>query len=231
MGTLVLQNPLNPLAGFALSQVDGAIALYTSVVQNGGTSRLVKNLQWLLRLRGRAYSKMSRLANVSHSGPPGTEEPSDDEDIELIGWRTRLIERAGNGLQKATTISSTTPTAHFAQATPSPSTAVSQTIALALQQHFGPISTDKPAMIDQPSADSSSLIDSSTDQLLHQFWDPMMMQEVPESNDTWAISVGKPCHVLADASGNKLVGRGWINDQYPGDGCCGRLGKYLMHIV
>lgn len=192
MGTLVLRNPQNALAAFALSQVDSAIQLYTAVVQSGSSTRLVKNLQWLLRLRSRAWSRISRVPN----NPNGDQnqlvssEHSDDEDIELIGWRTRLIQRAGKGLQKATIVSQTTPTHTDPQATPSPNAAVNKTISLALQQHFG-LGSERPIAQDQQSSTSSNPLDNATDQLLHQFWDPMMLQDIPETsswNDPVSLS-------------------------------------------
>lgn len=119
----------------------------------------------------------------------------EDEDIELLGWRTRLIHRATKGTQKATTIS---PMAGSqAYHTPSPGTSVTQTITQALQQHFGGDGAGGGGMhMDQLSSSSSNPINTSTDLLvssvggpfyhrlnstlfvqLHQFWDPRMLHE------------------------------------------------------
>nr|KIR83485.1 hypothetical protein I308_06147 [Cryptococcus tetragattii IND107] len=178
MGTLILQTPHNPMATFALSQIDASITLYTSVVQSHASPRLAKNLQWLLRLRHRAHTKMNQ-------NPPDAEVEAmaamhtsneEDEDIELLGWRTRLIHRATKGTQKATTIS---PMAGSqAYHTPSPGTSVTQTITQALQQHFGGDGAGGGGMpVDQLSSSSSNPIITSTDLLLHQFWDPRMLHE------------------------------------------------------
>ncbi|KIR39943.1 hypothetical protein I307_04958 [Cryptococcus deuterogattii 99/473] len=178
MGTLILQTPHNPMATFALSQIDASITLYTSVVQSHASPRLAKNLQWLLRLRHRAHTKMNQ-------NPPDPEVEAmasmqtsneEDEDIELLGWRTRLIHRATKGTQKATTIS---PMAGSqAYHTPSPGTSVTQTITQALQQHFGGNGAGGEGMpVDQLSSSSSNPIITSTDLLLHQFWDPRMLHE------------------------------------------------------
>ncbi|UOH84813.1 hypothetical protein LQV05_001627 [Cryptococcus neoformans] len=180
MGTLILQTPHNPMATFALSQIDACITLYTSVVQSHASPRLAKNLQWLLRLRHRAHTKMNQnppdaAAEAMASMHTSNEE---DEDIELLGWRTRLIHRATRGTQKATTISPM-PSSQ-ANHTPSPGTSVTQTITQALQQHFGGDGGGGGGggmAMDQLSSSSSNPINTSTDVLLHQFWDPRMLHE------------------------------------------------------
>lgn len=108
VGTLVLHNPQNVLAAFAVSQIETAIALFSSAVQMHASPRAVGNLQWLLRLRSRALSKMHAAPNGGgDAGRAMDPEQSDsDEDVELLGWRTRLIERAAAGAQTAKTIES-----------------------------------------------------------------------------------------------------------------------------
>ncbi|GFZ52287.1 hypothetical protein JCM24511_10060 [Saitozyma sp. JCM 24511] len=179
MGTLILQSPQNALTPFALAQIDTAISLYTTAVQARVSPRMVKNLQWLFRLRQRAQERISRaqaLPGSNREDPPS----EDEDDIELIGWRTRLIQRAAKGTQTATTISSNTP--GLSNATPSPHTVMTQTIAQALQQHFGPGDDGAPPE-DRPSTSSSNPMESSTDVLLHQFWDPMLLQDLPASDE------------------------------------------------
>ena len=131
MGTLILQNPRNLLAPLAMSLINSAISLYTSIVQSNPTGRLLKNLEWLLRLRQRASNRMSNLGGEDSiaAGDPDDE----DEDIELLGWRTRLVSRIGKGVQTAITITPTQSTT-----TPSPNTAMARTITQALQKHFVP---------------------------------------------------------------------------------------------
>lgn len=120
LGTLVLRDPGNVMAGFALSQIDAAISLFTSLLQHGARlPRYKRNLQWLLNLRTRALSKTSKTSAAQQEveppaqrdvGPDRQQEGSgdadgdghrdQDEDVELLGWRTRLIERAGQGRGK-----------------------------------------------------------------------------------------------------------------------------------
>lgn len=123
LGTLVLRDPGNVMAGFALSQIDAAISLFTSLLQHGARlPRYKRNLQWLLNLRTRALSKTSRASAAAQQqeGEPSAQRDAgadrqqggggengdgdghrdQDEDVELLGWRTRLIERAGQGRGK-----------------------------------------------------------------------------------------------------------------------------------
>lgn len=102
------------MAGFVLTQIDAAISLFTSLLQHGArTPRYKRNLQWLLNLRTRALSKTSKVS-ATQEGAPQRDAESDrqsnsgdgeghkeqDEDVELLGWRTRLIERADQGSKK-----------------------------------------------------------------------------------------------------------------------------------
>lgn len=95
---------------FALTQIDAAISLFTSLLQHGAqTPRYKSNLQWLLNLRTRALAKVSSVStsnrgnaqgNGEEQGQDNNQDGEDDEDVELLGWRTRLIERAGQNQQK-----------------------------------------------------------------------------------------------------------------------------------
>lgn len=119
----MLRDPGNVMAGFALSQIDAAISLFTSLLQHGARlPRYKRNLQWLLNLRTRALSKTSNAsaAATQQEGEPSAPQRDagrgdrqggsadavadghrdQDEDVELLGWRTRLIERAGQGRGK-----------------------------------------------------------------------------------------------------------------------------------
>jgi hypothetical protein len=93
------------MATFVLAQIDAAIDLFTSLTQHGtSTPRYHRNLQWLLKLRVRASSKISTMASTTAKADSqrdtdpdrrkGSEDRGEGEDVELIGWRTRLIERA-----------------------------------------------------------------------------------------------------------------------------------------
>lgn len=95
-----------------MSILDEAITAYSVVTRQNTSSTLNSNHEWLLLLRRRSISKISQ----SSSGAPKTfhaavpqlngEKPDEDVDEELLGWRTRLIERAvkSSNQQKATTI-------------------------------------------------------------------------------------------------------------------------------
>ncbi|KAK9350906.1 hypothetical protein V1523DRAFT_418316 [Lipomyces doorenjongii] len=114
LGTLVLRDPGNAMGTFVVAQIDAAIGLFTSLIQHGAsTPRYHRNLQWLLKLRARASSKISMAStskkvdlqndadlNRRRSG----DDREDGEDVELVGWRTRLIERAGQDRQTIRTI-------------------------------------------------------------------------------------------------------------------------------
>lgn len=106
LGTLIFRNPKNPLAAFALSQIDATISLYTSLVQMASSKRILNNLRWLLRLRAHAVRKLEETTGMSSENvQQESNEDSEDENVELIGLKTRLIERASKGAQTARTIS------------------------------------------------------------------------------------------------------------------------------
>jgi hypothetical protein len=159
---MIILNPTNPLAGLVLGQIDHSIKLYSSVLRDHATPSLVQNHQWLLRLRARALSK------VEHAPPPPGDEA--DVDVELLGWRTRLVERARGG-GRATTIrreaDSPASGASPGLVQPPPLVPPAPTIDQVLQQHF----------VD-PAPQRSQ--DPATDFLLHQFWDPTTLLESRE---------------------------------------------------
>lgn len=161
---MIILNPTNPLVGLVLGQIDHSIKLYSSVLRDHATPSLVQNHQWLLRLRARALSK------VEHAPPPPGDEA--DVDVELLGWRTRLVERA-RGSKRATTIRRDAEDSPASLASPSTSVQPpalvppAPTIDQVLQQHF----------VD-PAPQRSQ--DPATDFLLHQFWDPTTLLESRE---------------------------------------------------
>ncbi|WWC88880.1 uncharacterized protein L201_003795 [Kwoniella dendrophila CBS 6074] len=189
LGTLILRDPKNALSAFAISQIDATIKLYTPLVQVGSSKRILNNLRWLLRLRAQAGRKIEK----STSGMPSethqeTGEDSEDENIELIGLKTRLIERASRGSQVSKTIFQTTPSAS-GLTEDSPTTHVHDTISKAVQDllfNTGAPGQNIPA-VSNVIADSTDLSDTSTNDLLHQFWDPMMLQDVT-GNDGLAFA-------------------------------------------
>jgi hypothetical protein len=86
-----------------LAQIDATIDLFMLLIQRyASTPRYQRNLQWLLKLRARALSKISTEASapqddtqrsVEHNWTRRSDDRENGEDVELLGWRTRLIER------------------------------------------------------------------------------------------------------------------------------------------
>jgi hypothetical protein len=160
LGTVVLTDPRSDLAAFCIGQMDQLIAVYTTLVLNRSSPRMSQNLRWLMRLRQRAMDRLARTASDRPGRPPGTNtnEPpsvasaeSEAEDAELLGWRTRLIERTAKGVRKATTIvpsgssaSTVSPAAALELTTPSPNTRLDQHITSALDQLLAGPSTHVP---------------------------------------------------------------------------------------
>lgn len=120
------------MATFVLAQIDAAIVLFTSLIQHGAsTPRYNRNLQWLLKLRARVSTKISAASTLQkvdsqRDADPDQRRRSEDreqgEDLELLGWRTRLIERAGQDRQTIRTIRiiSTTTGPHITNISNSP---------------------------------------------------------------------------------------------------------------
>ena len=115
LGTLVLRDARNAMATFALEQIDVAIALFTSLTQQGAnTPRYRRNLQWLQKLRAKASQKISEASAAPELNPQRVfsrreghedfEEREYADDVELLGWRTRLIERVGQDRPTRSTI-------------------------------------------------------------------------------------------------------------------------------
>ncbi|KAM5344358.1 hypothetical protein ACJ41O_012895 [Fusarium nematophilum] len=168
LGTLVLRDPANVMASFVLAQIDAAISLFTSLLQHGArTPRYKSNLQWLLNLRSRALSKISGAATSQRDGDGHREH---DEDVELLGWRTRLIERAGQGRQK------TIRTIHLVE-TPSDSQTTTDIAHLPLNEINLQGQLGMPDMV-MPSELPPAMNLDSTNDILHDFWDPMLLQDV-----------------------------------------------------
>lgn len=103
MGTLVLKNPQNALGTFALTVVDNVINIYSSVVKLRNSPRMNKNLNWLVSLRSRLDAKIAQTPEDHVS------IADEDDDLEFLGWKTRLIERVGqDSLKRARGIRTST---------------------------------------------------------------------------------------------------------------------------
>lgn len=158
LGTFIMTDPSNELAPLAISQMDQVINVYTMLVQSRASHRMTDNLRWLLRLRKRSFETLSR--GPSQRVDAGDAAPLDaEDDRELLGWRTRLIQRMGKGVQKATTI------VPPVNSTPSPYSAMTQTMTEVLQQQLGsnPI---QPLQTTLPVDTSSEQLYEATDELV-----------------------------------------------------------------
>ncbi|CAH0022329.1 unnamed protein product [Clonostachys rhizophaga] len=183
LGTLVLRDPGNIMSSFVLTQLDASISLFTSLLQHGArTPRYKRNLQWLIKLRARALAEISTASTAQRNGAPGDVDQGhgnnaggegDDEDVELLGWRTRLIERAGQDRQKIIkTISLAT------------APASSQFPDGGNLQQKESMPDGQIGALDLGLSNASlpmATLDSMND-VLHEFWDPMLLQDVFEGS-------------------------------------------------
>ncbi|BEJ05387.1 hypothetical protein CcaverHIS641_0212040 [Cutaneotrichosporon cavernicola] len=180
MGTLIIRNPQNTLAPYALTLIDSTILLLSRVIVSWPSPRMAKNLKWLHRLRGRAAAKLSAVAPNPNPIPTGTESgsTSDDEDVELVGWCTRLVQRGATGSQTVRTIlSKSAPSPNVFS---SPNTELSSLLD-AVIRNANAEKTDAGVSGSGLPMPSPSQTDPNTDILLHEFWDPMLMM-VPSDN-------------------------------------------------
>jgi hypothetical protein len=112
LGTLVLRDPSSDMATFVLTQIDAAITLFTSLLEHGAkTPRYQRNLQWLCKLRSRVSARISvasqarqMSSQLNADAEAQVSDKEDGEDAELLGWRTRLVERAGQNHQTSRTV-------------------------------------------------------------------------------------------------------------------------------
>lgn len=181
LGTLVLNHPQNVLAEFALGQIDVATACYAALLRTTSSRTLLQNHEWLVRLRARCSTRMAQSAEKSgqphtHTNTSNSREDTDG-DVELLGWRTRLIERANKGGQRATTIP-----AHGPNASPmsidgllGSGAARLPTAQQVMQQHYMPGTLTGGQMYPQPDASGSTNpanLDHSTDMLVSHMRSP-----------------------------------------------------------
>lgn len=111
MAILALRRPNDPLVHVALSQLDAAIHLFTQVLKYRPRPTITSNLAWLLRIRQRlgirfaSENPINNLVNVAAS------DHNDNDDTDLVGLQTRLVERAVTGapLTKPAPIPDTNP--------------------------------------------------------------------------------------------------------------------------
>ncbi|WWC87429.1 uncharacterized protein L201_002318 [Kwoniella dendrophila CBS 6074] len=193
LGTLILMSPKNELVPIALGAMGQVISIYTETVHSRAAPRLVQNLRWLLRLRQRATDRIEQSQQQAQEGQNSPDSDT-ETDAGLLGWRTRFIERVGQGNQKATSISTRSPAASIHTPTRDIEEVI-KSIPQAIQQH---IASNLPEMASLTGSSSASpcVQTNSTDQLLHQFWDPMMLtqdlNEVVGSSMSWWDALSQP---------------------------------------
>ncbi|RDH28069.1 hypothetical protein BDQ94DRAFT_163103 [Aspergillus welwitschiae] len=145
------------------------------------TPRYCRNLQWLSKLRARASSKIATVSTATQQvdsqrdqGDPdgqeiGREDREDSEDVELLGWRTRLIERAGQGR----------PTIRTIQLAETPTDAYESLNVSNASPHGHPqgeLGIGNNIMM--PGSSLPMVTPDSTNDLLQDFWDPMLLQDI-----------------------------------------------------
>lgn len=174
LGTLVLRDARNAMASFAVRQIDVAIALFTSLTQHGAnTPRYRRNLQWLQKLRAKASDKISEASAAPRLSPQrdeNSEEREDADDVELLGWRTRLIERVGQDRPTRSTIRlPATPTGSLTSNAPG---SVTDQNTIGNNNHVD--GTDPS----RPYASLPFTAPDPIDDILRDFWDPLIMQDI-----------------------------------------------------
>lgn len=104
---------MNPLAQYALVQLNAATAVYHSLRQRLGTQAISQNHEWLCRLQVRAQAQIQAsstgLANLSMPGILAGRSPEDEQidDSSLLSWRTRLIQHAAHPLPRSSAVAGT----------------------------------------------------------------------------------------------------------------------------
>ncbi|KAJ8113234.1 hypothetical protein OPT61_g4591 [Boeremia exigua] len=190
LGTLVLSDPGNTISSFALTQIDAAINLFASLIENGGgTSRYRANLEWLKKLRARAFASLQAAAAGPSPDDPQHSNGSQSgfgEDEELVGWRTRLIERAGQSQYKSRTI-------RLSESPGSTRDLLAEGSGRQSNLH-GNVSWDQGSAASlAASVPPAPTHDWSTNDLLTGFWEPMLLQDTSSNqseflrslNSTW----------------------------------------------
>uniref|UniRef100_A0A8H7NQV2 Xylanolytic transcriptional activator regulatory domain-containing protein n=1 Tax=Bionectria ochroleuca TaxID=29856 RepID=A0A8H7NQV2_BIOOC len=164
LGTLVLRDPGNIMSSFVLTQLNASISLFTSLLQHGArTPRYKRNLQWLIKLRARALTEISTASTTQRDGAQrdaeqghrnDVEEERDDEDkiIKMISLATAPV-------------GSQFPDSGSLQQKESMPDGQIGTLDLGLSNASLPMAT----------------LDSMND-VLHEFWDPMLLQDVFEGS-------------------------------------------------
>lgn len=164
--------PQYEFCSIALQLIDQVITAYASVIQLHAAPRMVKNLRWLRRLHIRAAEVLDKRGSVN---PDSAQDM--DTDTGLLGWRTRLIERAGRDKQKATTVISTSPFSI-------PSFEVEDQAVARQMPDLIPPSVSLEAGLSNSMNGSMSWSEDSTNQLLHEFWDPTLALQMLSGSES-----------------------------------------------
>ncbi|WVQ69660.1 uncharacterized protein L199_007880 [Kwoniella botswanensis] len=159
-GTILIKDPHNVLAPLALLQVEKSIEVFGSISKKFDSPAMKRNHEWLLRLRNRVIHEVTTKTSSISANAPADQE-LDDEVVDLLTWRTELINCVTQDPSRRNLAPSST-----VPATELDSTALSTLHALA--QSADQSSDNATSSIPQFS------LDTSIDDIFHQFWNPMM---------------------------------------------------------
>jgi hypothetical protein len=130
----------------------------------------MSNLRFLLRLHNRAWDAVNRAEGSAPAADAGgaQEAGSDsDSDVELLGLRTRLVERAAEGGRLAKSIPGPT----LEQSARFENQAISRAWQEFLRESFG-----DPGPVNHDTGSSSGSLEKTTNHLLAQICDPLDTQ-------------------------------------------------------
>ncbi|ODN81761.1 hypothetical protein L202_02144 [Cryptococcus amylolentus CBS 6039] len=198
MGSLVLKSPQNSLSELAFSLLETVIRLFTSAVQAGSSPRLTANLEWLTRLHHQCQQAVNAVRHGGSRLEPSLTDQKDLEDPEnLLGWRTRLVERASARGQVATSISqaSSAPPSNASPDQQAPlmngplsfmSQPASGGVPHGVAAYDLALNDNGKSVADTIEGQGGSSNEAFTNNFLQSFWDPMLQQDAPIVEDeTW----------------------------------------------
>lgn len=95
-------SPASPLVQLACRDLERTIKLFKAIVGSSTTTVLKKDVEWLEWLYEKAVRKieqrhvLSQIANT-HTSTFGAQDPNQNQEhLDLVGWRTRLVKLGEN---------------------------------------------------------------------------------------------------------------------------------------